>query len=248
MFGSFQRPIQRATRHYRDTDQARQTRTRLVLIRREKVESQVHNTEQSRSPQPAGRTQEEFSAVAKITTKRRFPVTERIGDDEITFRLMDSSDKAALQDFANSLSKDEMMFLRMDIANSEVLDEWFKNIDDGHTLTVVAYHGDSIAGYCSLHSNTRTWTSHIGELRVFVGEQYRGSGLSKRLLSEVFQIGRELKLERLVMNLAREQARFRKFLEEMGFQAEALLTDWLKSRDGRTHDLVIMSHSLVDGE
>ncbi|MBI1317630.1 MAG: GNAT family N-acetyltransferase [Candidatus Hydrogenedens sp.] len=186
--------------------------------------------------------------MARITTKRRFPVTERIGDDEITLRLMDASDMAALQKFANSLSKDEMMFLRMDIANPEVLQEWFKNIEDGHTLTVVAYDGDEIAGYCSLHSNTRTWTSHIGELRVFVGEHFRGTGLSKRLLSEVFQIGRELKLERLVMNLAREQRRFRGFLEEMGFQAEALLTDWLKSRDGQTHDLVIMSHSLIDGD
>jgi hypothetical protein len=35
-------------------------------------------------------------------------------------------------------------------------------------------------------------------------------------------------------------------VEELGFKAEAILTDWVKTRDNRTHDLLIMSAPLVE--
>jgi L-amino acid N-acyltransferase YncA len=185
--------------------------------------------------------------VPKIKVKRKFPCSDRFEGNEITFELMSRDHSEILAKFAATLSRDDLMFLRMDIRDAELREHWIKNIEEGHTLTVVALdESRALVGYCSLHVNSRTWTSHIGEFRVLVTPAFRGSGLSTRLINEVVQISRELKLERLVVHIARAQRRFRALLEEMGFQAEALLTDWLKSRDGKTHDLVIMSQYLGD--
>ncbi len=185
--------------------------------------------------------------MPKIKVKRKFPCTDRFGGKEITFNLLSRDYADTLAKFTATLSRDDLMFLRVDIRDAETREQWFKNIQDGHTLTIIALdETGALVGYCSLHVNSRSWTSHIGEFRVLVAPAYRGTGLSTRLINEIFQIARELKLERLVVHIAREQRRFRGLLEEMGFQAEALLTDWLKSRDGVTHDLVIMSQHLGD--
>ncbi len=185
--------------------------------------------------------------MPKIKVKRKFPCSDRFDGKEVTLDVMTRNHADSLAKFAATLSRDDLMFLRLDIRDEETRQQWFKNIESGHTLTILALDAsENMVGYCSLHVNSRTWTSHIGEFRVLVAPGFRGTGLSTRLINEIFQIARELKLERLVVHIAREQRRFRGLLEEMGFQAEALLTDWLKSRDGNTHDLVIMSQHLGD--
>lgn len=183
--------------------------------------------------------------MPKIKVIRKFPCSDKFGGKDVILDIMTRDHADALAAFTTKLSRDDLMFLRLDIRDPEIREQWLLNIEAGSTLTVVALDAaGALVGYSSLHVNDRTWTSHIGEFRVFVAEDFRGSGLSTRLINETMQIAREMKLERLVVNIAREQRRFRGLLEEMGFQAEALLTDWLKSRDGRTHDLVIMSHYL----
>jgi L-amino acid N-acyltransferase YncA len=185
--------------------------------------------------------------VSKVIVKRKFPYTDRLGGKEVTFKLLSREDAETLARFTETLSRDDLMFLRLDVRDPETREQWLRNVETGNTVTVLAMDTDGeIIGYGSLHVNTRTWTSHIGEFRILVIPAYRGTGLSTRLINEIFQISRELKLERLVVHVAREQRRFRGLLEEMGFQAEALLTDWVKSVDGVTHDLVIMSQHLVE--
>lgn len=190
---------------------------------------------------------ERTKTVAKIVSKRTFPWTDKVGGHEITFTILKPDDKAELLKFARSLSKDDMMYLRMDISDEGAIDEWLENVQRGRTITVLALNDDNkIVGYCSLHKNERLWTSHIGEIRVFVVQDLRGIGLASRLVTEIFQIGREQKLERIIVNISREQPHMQMMLEKIGFRVEALLTDWLRSRDGRTHDLLIMSHHVED--
>jgi RimJ/RimL family protein N-acetyltransferase len=176
-------------------------------------------------------------------SKRTFPWTDKVGGQEITFTILKPSEQEELLAFGKSLSKDDMMYLRMDISQPESIEDWIENVQRGRTITVLARdEDDGIVGYGSLHMNARLWTSHIGEIRVFVVKELRGIGLASRLVTEIFQIGREQKLDRLVFNISREQPHMQRMLEKLGFHVEALLTDWLRSRDGRTHDLLIMSH------
>lgn len=181
--------------------------------------------------------------MAKLKSHRTFPWTDKVGGQEITFTICKPEDKADLLKFGRSLTKDDMMYLRMDLSEEDSIDDWVENIERGRTITVLALdESKKIVAYCSLHKNERMWTSHIGEIRVFVVNDMRGIGLASRLVTEIFQIGREQKLERIICNISREQPHMQAMLEKMGFRVEALLTDWVRSRDGLTHDLIIMSH------
>jgi L-amino acid N-acyltransferase YncA len=182
---------------------------------------------------------------AKTVTKRTYPWKDRIGDVDYTFRLMTHEDKDLVSEFTSTMTEDEQLFLRMDITRPEVRDIWLENVRKGRTITLFALNAKGkIAGYSTLHRSDLMSTRHHGEMRVFVQHSVRGNGLGQVLIGEMFQVARNLKLERITMNIAREQQGLRQLLEGMGFRVEALLTDWLKSRDGRLHDLVIMSHTV----
>ena len=180
--------------------------------------------------------------ATKTQSKGQYPTTEKIGAHVLTFRLLSPADREPLLRFARSLPAEDIMYLRKDITSGDVIDDWLEKIKKGATTTVLACdEGGKIVGYASLHLDQLLWTRHLGEIRVVLARNMRGIGLGKRLLNEMFLLGRKLKLMRLVVNMRRQQPKLQYLLEKMGFQAEALLTDWLIDSAGHTHDLLVMS-------
>jgi len=179
-----------------------------------------------------------------------YPLTEKFGRHTITFKLMRPQDgpnvEQALLKFTQALSAGDLVFLRVDITQPDVVREWMENILRGRTVTVLAEENGEVIGYANLHFSRQQWTRHIGEIRVLVGAKYRGLGLGERLVEELVKIGRERGLLRVVANIAANQPRVRAMFERLEFDAEALLTDWLKDRNHQKHDMVIMSRDIAD--
>ncbi len=86
---------------------------------------------------------------------------------------------------------------------------------------------------------------HLGEVRIIVGGRLRGEGLGSLLVQELFAVGQDLGLTKIVARMVREQNGARRMFEKLGFAAEALLTDWVTDRSGKTRDLVIMSYDVT---
>jgi RimJ/RimL family protein N-acetyltransferase len=93
--------------------------------------------------------------------------------------------------------------------------------------------------------NEAGWTRHVGELRVLVGRDFRGLGLGKRLTNEAFSMSKDLGLKKVTAQMATDQRSARQVFEHLGFRPEALLADHVMTRDGQTHDLLIMSHDVA---
>ncbi len=74
-----------------------------------------------------------------------------------------------------------------------------------------------------------------------VSPELRGSGLGRLIVKELCRFGKELELKRVVVQIPSHQPRVRNMFEEIGFNAEALLTDWLIDRNDNMTDLIIMS-------
>lgn len=181
------------------------------------------------------------------STARSFPWSDTILDREITFSLMDATDRDAVLRFSKSLPESEIVFLRMDISRPEIVDLWLQNIEKGFTVTVLAYDGGEVVGYGSLHYNKMLWTRHLGEIRILVTEEFRESGeLEHRLAGEIFNLGKELNLQRITAQIPATHPRVKAMYERLGFQPEALLSDWLMSSDGATHDLLVLSLRLEE--
>ena len=106
---------------------------------------------------------------------------------------------------------------------------------------MLAEKDDKLAGYASIHMDGARWTRRVGEIRVQVGSDYRGIGLGKRLVGEIFRLSQDLGLKKMAAMMTPEQVSARATFEELGFRVEAQLQDWVVDRDDRSRDLVIMS-------
>ena len=177
--------------------------------------------------------------------QRTYPWTANLDGLQVTFRLMQATDGDSLLAFARSLPDDDLMFLRIDITQPEVVDEWIRNIAAGRTITVLADIPGQVVGYGSIHRNEVLWTRHVGEMRVLVDREHRGIGLGKRLAYEVFAIAKDLGLAKITAQMTTDQRGARQVFEHLGFRPEALLADYAMSREGQTHDLLIMSYDVA---
>jgi RimJ/RimL family protein N-acetyltransferase len=179
------------------------------------------------------------------TIQRTYPWTTNIGGVHVTFRLMTPDDRDAVLEFARALPPEDLIFLRTDITQAKTVDTWMGYIKSERTISVVAEVDGKIAGYASIHMNDALWTRHVCELRVLVSADHRGIGLGKRLTNEGFAIAKDLGLKKITAQMATDQRSARQVFEHLGFRPEALLADHAMSRDGHTHDLLLMSYDVA---
>jgi L-amino acid N-acyltransferase YncA len=178
-------------------------------------------------------------------SKRSYPRTTNIKGTSVTLRLMQRDDLDNALRFARELPEDDLMFLTIDITDAEAMKQYFRAIESGQAMTVLAEADGRFVGYGSLECSQPRWTRHLGEIRLLVGPTMRGKGLGRVLASEVFQLAQEKGLQKLVARMAVEQQGARQVFEKLGFSAEALLTDFVMDRQGRTHDLIVMTHDVT---
>ncbi len=178
------------------------------------------------------------------TIKRSYPWQTTINGKTFTFKLLERKDREASLAFARSIPYDDLIFLTFDITDSKDMDGFIKSVEDHKALSVIIESDGKHVGFGSLNYNQVAWTSHLGEIRLLVNPAYRGYGLGKLIINEVFVLAQELGLRKLVAQMASEQRGAIKAFEHLGFKAEALLADYVIDKQGRTHDLVIMSHDI----
>ena len=78
-----------------------------------------------------------MSHYSQIVVKRDFPWTDTSGNRSVTFRLMGEEDKAAIIGLIARQSDYDRAYLRSDLTNPAVVDEWIANIHRGRTVTVI---------------------------------------------------------------------------------------------------------------
>jgi RimJ/RimL family protein N-acetyltransferase len=177
--------------------------------------------------------------------RRTYPWQTTIEGVELTFRLMEPSDRDEVLRFARALPEEDLMFLRSDITQESTVDNWMAYIKSGRTISLLAETGGKIAGYASIHLNEANWTRHVGEMRVLVGRDHRGLGLGRRLTNEAFALAKDLGLRKVTAQMSTDQRSARQVFEHLGFRPEALLADHVMTRDGQTRDLLIMSYDVA---
>jgi RimJ/RimL family protein N-acetyltransferase len=171
-----------------------------------------------------------------------YPREMTLGDGRtVVLRLMRKSDRDGVVHFARSLPPDSLLFLRKDITNPEVVDEWVRDIERGRTVTVLAETDSELLAYGSLWLDETFWGRHLGEIRVLVRPDYRGLGIGLQLASDVFAIARAMGIEKIIARMTPEQERTRARLERLGFTKEALLKGFVLDREGKARDLLVMS-------
>lgn len=168
------------------------------------------------------------------------------GGGSVEIRVMTGDDRDAVLAFARDLPEEDLLFLRVDLTEPAVIDEWVRNLDSGQSASLVAYDDDGLVGYATVHRNPARWTRRVGEIRVNVSPAYRARGLGRSLTTQIFDLSRRLGLKKLMANMTADQPGARAAFRRLGFVPEALLADYVEDRNGVSRDLVIMSYD-IDG-
>ena len=184
--------------------------------------------------------------MTDLTTPPTYPTSQKLGDIDITFRLMGAEDRDRMLAFTRSLPERDLLFLRLDITQDSVVDFWLRNIESGKTVSVLAEHNGELVGYCSLHQSASLWTRHLGEIRLLVSSDYRGNGIGGELARQIFELAKPRGLLKLVVRMMSSQENAQALFHGLGFIPEALLNDWTIDRNGRTHDLIVMSREIEE--
>ncbi len=175
----------------------------------------------------------------------RYPLRIALTDGhQVELRPMRPGDRDAILAFASALPEEDLLFLRVDLTDPAVVDEWVANLGSGLSASLIALDGESVVGYASVHRSPARWTRRVGEIRVNVGPRYRSRGLGKNLTAQIFDVARALGLKKLSAQMTPDQAGARAAFKRLGFVAEALLADFVEDRRGRPRDLIIMTYDV----
>jgi RimJ/RimL family protein N-acetyltransferase len=183
-----------------------------------------------------------------IEVQRGYPHRLPCAGGEVEIRLLRPDDEAQVLAFARQLSTHDLLFLRRDISQPKVVAAWMEATRGDAMLTVIATRDGVLLGCATLVRDPLSWSRHVGELRVIVDASMRGKGIGQKLTSECFAIALQIGLEKLVAVMTLDQRGAIAVFEGLGFHPEALLRQQVKDRDGKAHDIVMLSHDVAGFE
>jgi L-amino acid N-acyltransferase YncA len=157
----------------------------------------------------------------------------------MSLREVNGADADAVRAFFDALTEQDRTFFWDDISDPAVAQRW---LADGRRHCTVAEDDGSIAAFASLVPLTN-WSGHVAELVLVVGgwarRQGHGRALAQAMLIGALQQG----FTKVTVNVSAERNGAIEMFQSIGFRAEALLVDHLRTPEtGELTDLIILSH------
>ena len=190
---------------------------------------------------------EDAQAAGVAEIRQRYLRHETLRSGRVVgLRLMDSGDRDAVLAFASQIPPDDLLFLRWDITDERVMDEWLEGIHRNRNVTVLAYDGSRIVGEGSLSHHETDWTRHMGDIRLVTTPDVRGEGLGRLLTDELVANAGLLGLERLSAQMSNDEIGPRVVFSRLGFEPVGLLQNYVIDRAGKKHDLLVMTANVAE--
>jgi L-amino acid N-acyltransferase YncA len=170
-----------------------------------------------------------------------YPKTLDCGGVPITLKPFEAIDLGAVKTFTQSIPAHDLLFLARDVQHPKVIAAWLDAIADGEIVSLLALDGDVVVGTTAIVRDELGWSAHVAEIRILIAEEMRGKGLGRVLLQHSFTEAVDAGAEKLMARMTPDQRGAIALFEEMGFRGEAMLRDHVRDRDGKVHDLAILS-------
>jgi len=159
-------------------------------------------------------------------------------------RPFQPADVVAVRELFSRVPERDRTFFREDVLEPGVIESWMR---DGHGRRWLACSDLLVVGYLALLPGVG-WSSHVGEMRLVVDPAHRRAGIGRRLARHAVMEAGAMGLTKLVVEVVAEQQPTVAMFSSLGFEAEGLLRDHVRSRSGNAqdgydeHDLLILSH------
>jgi L-amino acid N-acyltransferase YncA len=169
-----------------------------------------------------------------------FPKTWVLEDGtKVSVRPMEKQDRDKLVLFFKRIPEAELRFLKDDVTDTRVIDQWAKGLSYERVLPLVAEVNGRVIADASLHRRKEGWRRHLGGLRVVVDPAYRHKGLASRLIDELTEIARREGLDRLYAEIPADDQAAIDLFQNRGFKHVARFERNIIDRVGKYHDLAV---------
>lgn len=172
----------------------------------------------------------------------RYPKTLPSG---FVIRPLRAEDEAALVEFFRRVPVEERHLFKDDVRKAETIRSWIKHLDYGNILPLLAFEGGRVIADATLHRDKRGWSRHVGKIRVTIDPERRGKGLARALVSEFLDLAPGLRLAILHGEVLDLQKKGQALFESLGFTRVAVLPQHSIDLEGRVHDVLIYSCTVV---
>jgi L-amino acid N-acyltransferase YncA len=154
-----------------------------------------------------------------------------------------AADLDALLQFFERIPESERTFFKEQVLDRATVEAWLTT-DRGRRALA---HDDAarVVGYVAV-IRLSGWSDHVGDVRLVVDPEQRGRGLGRQLARWALLQAVDCGLGKLTVEVVAEQEGAVAMFSGLGFQAEGLLRDHVRDRDGELRDLVLLSHSVAD--
>jgi len=157
-------------------------------------------------------------------------------------RAPDDGDVDALLAFFERIPAGERTFFKEPVLDRATVEGW---LIGGAGRRGLACADGEVSGYVAVIPLTG-WSDHVGEIRLVVDPERRGQGLGRALARWALLQALELGLRKLYVEVVADQEGAVAMFSNLGFQAEGLLRDHVRDRDGELRDLVLLAHPVDD--
>jgi ribosomal protein S18 acetylase RimI-like enzyme len=145
--------------------------------------------------------------------------------------------------FFERVPESERTFFKEQVLDRPAVEGWLTT-DAGRRA--LAFDDDGrVVGYVAVIPLSG-WSDHVGDVRLVVDPTQRGRGLGRALARWALLQAVDCGLSKLTVEVVAEQEGAVAMFTGLGFQAEGLLRDHVRDRDGELRDLVLLSHSVAD--
>jgi L-amino acid N-acyltransferase YncA len=166
----------------------------------------------------------------------------------ILLRPVVREDEQLLIDFFSRIPEEERWFLRDNMDDPKVVHEWIQNLDFDKIVPLVAVTeaDKAIIANVRLHRRPAECLKHIAHLRIMVDPAYRAQRLGTWMLLDAIRLATSLGIEKLVAEFVEgvEQPAINA-ARKLDFVQQAVLKDYVKDRQGRYRNLIIMVKPLL---
>ncbi|HMK35388.1 MAG TPA: GNAT family protein [Desulfomonilaceae bacterium] len=165
----------------------------------------------------------------------------------LVLRPLVKEDEQSLIEFFSRIPEEERWFLRDNMEDPEVVQQWVQNLDYEKILPLVAVKqaDNTIIANVRLHRRPAECLRHVAHLRIRVDPQYRHQRLGTWMLLDTIKLAMSVGIEKLIAEFVEgvEQPAMNA-ARKLDFVEQAVLKEYVKDRQGRYRSLIIMVKSL----
>jgi L-amino acid N-acyltransferase YncA len=159
----------------------------------------------------------------------------------VTIRPLDEDDCAKLLAFGQALPHTDLLHLEDDFTNPEIIARLVNARLAENWRQLVASIDDQIIGY-SVVRRLPGWMKHVADVGLIVDAQWRRHGLGTALAQSICDAARDLRVDKLIVEMLEEQSAGRAIFERLGFEVEGTFGCHVRDRKGQCHNLIVMAY------